>query len=218
MSLTGGPPALMIKSAAAVIIALLVLLLNSINLPFARGMISHVKTALTYEPELEDLVGGLKFVGSLMPSLESVFGEQDPTKADQEDLSFAAPVNGKVIRLFNNKGGKGDKNSGIDILAEGSTYFYSCEDGRVAAVEEDETYGKSLWLDHGNGVFSFYGGVDELLVEEGQRVKRGSKLGKLAYVADDRYILHFEVWIDNEPVDPLEVIREESRVTEKKGV
>ncbi len=218
ISPAGGTPALIIKSAAAVIIALLVLLFNSINLPFARGVISHIKTALTYEPKLEDLTGGLKFVGSLIPSLESVFGEQDPQKAAPGDLSFSAPVNGKVIRLFKNEGGAGDKNSGIDILAEGSADFYTCEDGKVAAIEEDETYGKSLWLDHGNGVFSFYGGVDELIVEEGQKVKRGSRLGKIASVGDDRYILHFEIWIGNDPVDPLEVIREESRVTEKKGV
>lgn len=69
--------------------------------------------------------------------------------------------------------------------------------GRVPAELSDALWGKQVWIDHGNGIMSRYGGLETVLpsLEEGQSVRRLTILGFagqepvfLGLWVDDRYL------------------------------
>ncbi len=210
---------LIVKSLLAVAIALFVLLLNTIKLPFCQAIVGQVKTALSYEFRLKDIPENFKLVGKLLPSLKSVFSGQPEGEANKnESLVYYPPSDGRVIKLFNTQTELEKRSYGIDILAKDNKTFYACANGKIASIVDHEVYGRALWIDHSGGRFSFYGGIDKLEVEEGQLVAGGSRLGSIAAIDENNHILHFEIWIDNEPVDPLQMLEDKDKVVGQKDV
>lgn len=197
------------KIAISALIVVLVLLLNSIDLPFTRGIIEQVRTALTDDFQIDETLGKLKFVADYIPDVAEVFA---PNQEDNdEQLTFRAPAAGEVIRRFREtvttgQSEAGFKNNGIDIKTTAGSVFYASADGQIAAVENHDVYGLSVWISHGSGMFSFYGGCTGLEVKKGQNVKQGKSLGKVKESGQGQYILHFEIWKDDQPVDPLSLI------------
>lgn len=96
---------------------------------------------------------------------------------------------------------------GIDIRAEKGTVVKAAADGKVVDIVEDPRLGMLITIEHGNGIVTKYGNLDkEVEVTKNQQVKKGQALGKVGNTAmfeieDDPHI-HFEVWRDDEPVDP----------------
>ncbi|HHU48359.1 MAG: peptidoglycan DD-metalloendopeptidase family protein [Caldicoprobacterales bacterium] len=208
---------LMIKIAVSVLLALVVLLLNYIQMPFTQAIVGHVKTALTQDFDLDETLGKLKFVGSALPEeIKAVFGENS-------GLSFASPARGKVIHTFGERvslpdTGKSYINQGIDIETRENAPFFAAASGVVAEIIEHEIYGGSLWLDHGDGIFSFYGRCGNIEVKKGEKVRSGQKLGMVNTPAEGHPILHFQIWMDDKPVDPLERITQAGQEGEERGV
>lgn len=199
---------LMIKIAVSVLLALLVILLNYIQLPFTQTIVGHVRTALTQEFDLDETLGKLKFVGEILPDeIKAVFGQESHTPV------FASPARGKVVHTFGEQitlptTGKAYGNQGIDIETSENAPFFASADGVVAAVEEHEIYGPSLWLDHGDRIFSFYGRCGEIDVIEGDKVRRGQKMGVVITPTQGQSILHFQIWKSDKPENPLEWINQ----------
>ncbi|HHY82632.1 MAG TPA: M23 family metallopeptidase [Clostridiales bacterium] len=216
---------LMIKIAISVIIAFAVFLLNSIKLPLAQSLVDHVRTAITHEFDLEEALGKLKFVGDILPDkVKAVFGYNTGQSEDEEDEipTFASPVRGEVVRRFGEKvvqegSNKAFTNQGIDVKTAEGASIYAAADGVVAAVEKHELYGQSIWLDHGNRVFTFYGRCGQIDVKPGQRVRTGYKMGTVDQSNEGESVLHFQVWINDKPEDPLSVIKT-GKDTEGQGV
>ena len=66
---------------------------------------------------------------------------------------------------------------GIDIAAPKGTVVRAPADGVVSLVHEDMYYtGGTIILDHGHGLTSAFLHLEDLLVEEGQRVTRGTPI------------------------------------------
>ena len=60
-------------------------------------------------------------------------------------------------------------------------------------------------LDHGGGVFSLYFHQSEILVEAGQRVRRGEVVGEVGSTGlSTGPHLHWEMRVAEEPTNPLE--------------
>jgi murein DD-endopeptidase MepM/ murein hydrolase activator NlpD len=60
---------------------------------------------------------------------------------------------------------------------------------------------------HGFGVHTLYGHLNAAKVSEGQRVKRGDLLGLVGSSGRSTGPhLHYEVHVNNKPVDPLDYI------------
>lgn len=217
---------LMTKIAISVLIVLVILLLNTIKLPFTQAVVDQVRTAITYEFDLDDTLGKLKFVGQSIPKeIRAVFG-QDTDEDDPENITvnFNAPVQGEVIQAFQGQVAHGANGSifqsqGIDIITNENAPVFSAADGVVAAIEQHETYGTSIWVEHGNQVFSFYGRCGNILVKVGQSVRQGDEMGTVV-VSDDtgKPVLHFQIWIDDKPVDPLDYIRNANHTSQQRGV
>ena len=57
------------------------------------------------------------------------------------------------------------------------TPIYSINDGVVAFAESLITYGNTIIVDHGLGIYSLYLHMDSFSVEVGDEVDRGDKIG-----------------------------------------
>lgn len=122
------------------------------------------------------------------------------------------PVEGQVTGSFGERidpfNGEGAFHSGVDI---GSSYGHPIiapADGVVTMTETMGGYGKTIMIDHGNGISTRYGHLSGFAVTAGQRVQRGEVIG---YVGESGRStgphLHYEVRINDTPVNPYKYLR-----------
>ncbi|MEN6412970.1 MAG: peptidoglycan DD-metalloendopeptidase family protein [Veillonellales bacterium] len=94
--------------------------------------------------------------------------------------------------------------SGIDIGADYGDPVVAADSGVVIDAGWMGGYGKAVIIDHGNGITTLYGHNSELLVSEGQRVRKGqiiARAGATGYATGPH--VHFEVRENGSPVDPM---------------
>ena len=79
------------------------------------------------------------------------------------------------------------------------------EDGVVAyAGDELQAYGNLILIRHANGWVSAYAHNSQLLVKQGQKVKRGQEIARAGNTGTVKQpLLHFELRKGDTPVDPL---------------
>lgn len=100
-------------------------------------------------------------------------------------------------------------NKGIDILASQGETVTSVKEGKVVFANWFKGYGMLVMIDHGEGLYSLYAHLANILVSSGEKVSKGTPIGKVGNPFDeDRYNLHFEIRVNGEPVDPLDWLRE----------
>jgi len=94
---------------------------------------------------------------------------------------------------------------GIDLTAPRGTSIYATADGTVLqAGYRPGGFGKKILIDHGFGYQTLYGHCDQVLVEPGQKIKRGEVIGKVGSTGLSRSPhLHYEVHVNGRPVDPI---------------
>ncbi|MEX0981033.1 MAG: M23 family metallopeptidase [Bacteroidales bacterium] len=95
--------------------------------------------------------------------------------------------------------------NGIDLTAPAGTNIYATADGVVLQARYTTGgYGKKILIDHGFGYKTLYGHCEKILVEPGQKVKRGEVIGLVGNTGlSVRPHLHYEVWINNKAVNPI---------------
>jgi murein DD-endopeptidase MepM/ murein hydrolase activator NlpD len=127
-----------------------------------------------------------------------------PNSPRREAGSFDWPVEGSVISEFGPKGG-GRYNDGINIAAPLGTPVRAAESGLVAyAGNEVRGFGNMLLLKHPNGWVTAYAHNQELLVQRGERVRRGQVIARVGSSGSvDRPQLHFELRKGKQAVDPM---------------
>ena len=122
-----------------------------------------------------------------------------------------APVRGILTDGF---GGRSDPFTGepgthnaIDISSAIGQAVRSPADGIVVKSEWANGYGNVIYLSHGYGYSTRYGHLSSFAVHPGQRVKRGDILGYVGSTGRSTGPhLHYEVRLNNNPVNPLEYI------------
>lgn len=93
---------------------------------------------------------------------------------------------------------------GLDIANLLGTQIFATADGVVDFAGRQAGYGNYVSIDHGYGFKTKYGHLQKILVEEGQKVKRGeliATMGRSGLATGSH--LHYEVRIVNKPVNPL---------------
>lgn len=94
--------------------------------------------------------------------------------------------------------------SGIDIGADYGDAVLAADGGVIIFADWMGGYGKAVIIEHGNGISTLYGHNSELVVSEGQRVRKGemiAQVGSTGYSTGPH--LHFEVRQDGSPVSPM---------------
>jgi murein DD-endopeptidase MepM/ murein hydrolase activator NlpD len=121
---------------------------------------------------------------------------------------FLLPVRGKVISRFGPKR-KGLHNDGINITAPNGAAVRAAENGVVVySGNELLGYGNMVLLRHADGYMTAYGHNGTILVQKGQRVRRGqviSRVGSSGNVSVPQ--LHFEIRKGKTAVNPAKFIK-----------
>ncbi len=99
----------------------------------------------------------------------------------------------------------GRLHSGLDFVAPVGTPIHATGDGLVLESEyRANGYGKQVVIDHGFGYKTRYAHMSKLIVEVGQKVKRGQVLGLIGSTGRSTGThLHYEVLLRNRPVNPI---------------
>jgi murein DD-endopeptidase MepM/ murein hydrolase activator NlpD len=92
---------------------------------------------------------------------------------------------------------------GVDLVQAYGSDILATAAGRVVRAGPFGGYGNMVEIDHGNGLATRYGHMSEVLVAEGQEVQAGAVLGRIGSTGRSTGPhLHYEVRINDEPVDP----------------
>jgi murein DD-endopeptidase MepM/ murein hydrolase activator NlpD len=136
-----------------------------------------------------------------MGKAKSVWTEH-PVEAD-----FITPVDGRLSSLFGLKRFFNDipkrPHNGLDIAAPTGTPILAPTDATVIDTGSYYFNGNTVFLDHGQGLLSAYLHMNEIIVEPGDQVTQGQKLGTVG--ATGRVTgphLHWIVYLNKTAVDP----------------
>jgi murein DD-endopeptidase MepM/ murein hydrolase activator NlpD len=98
--------------------------------------------------------------------------------------------------------------NGIDIKANSGTPIKAALDGEVIEASFEATYGNFVEMKHPGGLMTIYAHCESLIAKRGQMVKKGEIIAKVGSTGDSTGPhLHFEVWKNGSPVDPLGYIK-----------
>ncbi|WP_263355513.1 M23 family metallopeptidase [Acidicapsa ligni] len=122
------------------------------------------------------------------------------------------PVEGRVTSTFGERqdpfNGEGAFHAGLDISAPTGTVVRATGDGQVDSAEAVNGYGHEVIVDHGHGVRTVYAHLSGMIVIPGQHVARGQIIGYVGQTGRSTGPhLHYEVRINNVPVNPHKYLR-----------
>ena len=122
------------------------------------------------------------------------------------------PVSGKLESGMGGRrnpfGGRGfEFHEGQDIDAAYGTPVMAAASGTVTIAGRQRGYGNVIYVDHGAGLSTRYGHLSEIDVKLGQTVTRGQTIGLVGSTGRSTGPhLHYEVRINNQPVDPRQYL------------
>ena len=145
---------------------------------------------------------------SRLTSLESQFAKRSAIVSSTPSV---APVRGVVNSGFGPRldpfTGDHAFHQGLDISTRPDEPILATASGVVVRCGPSGEYGKAVEIAHRAGYTTIYGHLDVVLVKEGQRVRRGERVGLAGSTGRSTGThLHYEVRRGDKPVNPLEYI------------
>ena len=121
------------------------------------------------------------------------------------------PVSGIITSPFGYRKspftGKKTFHSGLDISNRMGTKIVSSATGKVIFSGKKTNYGNVVIIDHGYGKATKYAHLRDILVHNGQQVKRGEAIATLGNTGRTTGPhLHYEVLVNGTPVNPSKYI------------
>ena len=125
------------------------------------------------------------------------------TKSDSQKESkiayFASPVEGVVSQSFDRK-----NHIGIDVVTDKDKVVKACLAGTIIYSGFTRKDGYIVIIDHGDKLLSVYKHNKRILKKIGAKVQLGDPISIVGDTGEnsDGPHLHFELWLDQQPVDP----------------
>ena len=137
--------------------------------------------------------------------------EEDDTQAQAEYMSeYIWPVSGVITSNFGYRNiSVGSSNhKGIDIAADCGEIISASRDGQVIYAQFNTGgYGYLVILQHEDGATTYYAHCSSLLVSEGEWVSQGQSIACVGSTGTSTgNHCHFEVRINDEPVNPVDYL------------
>lgn len=113
------------------------------------------------------------------------------------------PAKGAVLAKF----GQAVTGKGITIGGSVGDDVVAAADGRVVYAGSGLIgYGKIIILKHSEEFLSAYGHNDSIHVREGEQVRRGDRIASMGRGPGNTPLLHFEIRVNGEAVDPMKYL------------
>jgi murein DD-endopeptidase MepM/ murein hydrolase activator NlpD len=107
------------------------------------------------------------------------------------------PAKGKIVTHFS------ASNKGINIAGQAGEPIYAAAAGKVVYSGNGlRGYGNLIILKHNNLYLSAYAHNSNVLVKEGDWVRRGQKIAEMGDTGSDKVMLHFEIRRAGKSVNP----------------
>ncbi len=154
----------------------------------------------------------LETLASKMGRLEEDMKEHEAILRQRGYTPTVWPVEGTLEGGFGGRrnpfGGSGyEFHSGQDIEAPWGAPVVAGASGKVSFVGWQNGYGQLVVVDHGGGLTTRYGHLSHIDVELDQTVSRAQLLGKVGSTGRSTGPhLHYEVRINDQPVNPLQYL------------
>ena len=135
---------------------------------------------------------------------------------------FEQPLTGVITSLFGHRrffnGQAKNPHSGLDIAADSGTTIHAAGNGSITLSDDLYFNGKTLFIDHGQGLVTMYCHMSELLVKSGETVNKGQAIGLVG--ATGRATgphLHWSVSLNGTRVDPALFMQVLNTITSASG-
>lgn len=97
---------------------------------------------------------------------------------------------------------------GIDMAGWHKTPIMSGGSGVVVKAKKNGSFGLYVEIDHGNGFISKYGHLSKIKVQKGDKVSDNQIIGLMGSTGRSVSThLHYEIWFNDKPIDPLKLIK-----------
>jgi murein DD-endopeptidase MepM/ murein hydrolase activator NlpD len=143
-------------------------------------------------------IGGNIFAGII------VFFNKLLQSNNEFKAGFYSPVRGVVIKKFNPE----KAHVGIDFAAAVNSPVIASSGGLIIFADFTVKDGNTIIIQHENGYLTFYKHLSIILKKEREYVSAGETIalvGNTGYDTTGPH-LHFEIWKDNKPINPLNVL------------
>ena len=124
--------------------------------------------------------------------------------------TFTKPIEGIVTSNFGSKEAQYQNitgaHTGIDLASDSGTPIKSAMSGTVTQVSSEGDYGNHIRISKGN-ITTLYAHCQNIYVAEGQEITEGQEIATVGSTGNSTGPhLHFEIRIDNTPINPAEII------------
>ncbi|MEO9461785.1 MAG: M23 family metallopeptidase [Marinomonas sp.] len=161
------------------------------------------------DPRFERLGASLERMNALERGLASI-PQVTPTSLAQTKMSSNYGYRRDPIN------GGGAMHSGLDFKGPYGAPIYSAADGEVTFAGWRGGYGKTVEVTHGNGMMTRYAHMSQFKSRLGQKVAAGDLIGAIGSTGRSTGPhLHFEVRINNRPVNPQPFLERAPNVLQK---
>ncbi|NLD46276.1 MAG: M23 family metallopeptidase [Clostridiaceae bacterium] len=185
---------------------------RSDNITVSRSGNINDRSFINDVNKLKGILDNLEEINSNKPDIISNISEtEEKLKKYIESIPTLWPTSGRISSNFGIRSDPFNfsekSHEGLDIAGSHGQIIKASASGKVIHSDWYKNYGKTVIIDHGYGISTLYAHCSSLLVKEGQEVKKGdsiSKVGSTGRSTGDH--LHFEVRVNNSPVNPLEYL------------
>ena len=146
--------------------------------------------------------------------------EKTTEETTKKNISCCLPVGTQILKDYSNGAMVKSKtmndwrlHNGVDFSGELGDEVHSVYDGNVTKIYTDSMWGKTVEIDHGNGMKAKYCGFDEISVKENDEVKKDQVIGSLGSIpieSADNTHLHLEITLNGKITDPIAALGKET--------
>lgn len=151
--------------------------------------------------------------------------ETKPVSGEVEEFELSLPAQGVIakghdatIQVWSETMGDYRVHLGLDIATDENAPVFASADGTIEKIWDDALMGRCVAISHGDDIYTFYKNLNSTLedgIEEGAKVTRGQKIGKvgstaIAELADEPH-LHIEMTVNGLSTDPRDYFSSEAK-------